>query len=1518
MNKEKKLRRNFNTLRKKAKDASFIIQHKQEDESLKKQSRKNYQRAVAKGAFAMTGTKWTLKSNLTEIYAQKALEEQSTRIQAAKSKEGRNLNWKTLTKKMISEPFKAEQAGYYKQKIENYMKTFVEHREILVNGFINTIAYCKGRLAIGTEFPNIVIYRVTKLALEVYQDNLLAHSGGVSALSFSHGGTLLFSGGRDLKIVIWRLGDDFKYSFLYLINIEAEGKSYPNKMVWKETEDVRRLFVTRYRQPNVLVYKKEKTKKKLEKFQVLKKEGFDTRVIDVTIDAQYVFIAGDSPDRLNIMVWEFDEVESLYVELYSLAGHDSCVMDIAVSEDGRSLLSGDFLGQIIIWKLSNQTFKFEQKQVIKTSEKDAIGSLDLSPNGELIIAGSHDKTVKIYKQDLDDEYQIMDDFKGHNDKIKNTMLTPDGNYVITCASQDVVKVRGLKNIRQKYIDFQEVDPLEINNKQDIWSMHMSRDLQTLITTSKAPDFIVWKYNTKKKKFLFWQQYEDKGASKKQSVPLSLSPDGKHIIFGVDDRVIFLKKTKQMIDKKGQKISKSSTIGNTAPKVKFRIVKQWSASKKSVTSLQFFSDNSLDFIMGDEMKSVNLWRFNAKDNEHKYGQLMIGHTKPISGLVISGDSMTLISGSDDKLLKVWTRTSRKKQFENLQTIKTKAKICTLKLANKDKMLLMGRKDKSIRVFLKNYDGKFTLVQEFKKAMKYIGNMFIMELFDGGRFLATLQKSGAPCKVWYVDDHCLKEIGEINKMTKKEKIEKSKNKKKGIKTGGKELEKVHRIAISSDFSRMIMVGGEKKTKIETVQLKANMTIKEDFECYKLLQELYSDRTRFISTEALDKLIDFFEGSNSDFIWLQKIHSGLNLVLLAVLSREAKLFKKTLDMFGYASYFFQEGFDPLDVAIELNNRQILRVVVDYFTLEANKNKFLSFLTFDRFCKAMRTSSEDFKQFVTGIYLEEPSRHNADFHLEYPISKKRYRMLKTNFRLYDENLRARIESLAAGEPRSSGTPCLVKHIIPRFELPRSIFDEMTYKQLTIIENLSDEMLVGDYQYILKFIWAKNYKKILCISMLHCLTYAVFVFEIVWDPSSQLMGFLSLAMSTFFLIYELMIAAKIKDNHSLSSLTTWLDIYTYLAPCLITGSNILGTLDLENLPTNIWVNTTILLAGFKTLGELRVLDSVRHMVAMLFQALVDMVGFVIILVCSIIFFSIAKISATRVSGEPLLELKEFFVTMDYYYNVANGNWDPSTGHNAMDYLLYLVSGIFLAVVLLNLVIAVISLTFENLEEIKELVDLREMTEILLSQSAFCSYFSRLGFVRRRFEKERSLYCMILKVDNRDSELKALIQDSTSEIIKKMESDKKVEKEAQDRLSDELGLLRGENKQLRDQVRKMVKMLEEQAKEIKETRAMLSEEHERSQFRRFNQDAAESELVGQEREKCVKSFSIKENKFRSSLFDLGRTSEMDVTGMEPPKHIKEESYVSSTSRKENRYGMFLEPSKQSSKDKNTQSRKNES
>ena len=102
------------------------------------------------------------------------------------------------------------------------------------------------------------------------------------------------------------------------------------------------------------------------------------------------------------------------------------------------------------------------------------------------------------------------------------------------------------------------------------------------------------------------------------------------------------------------------------------------------------------------------------------------------------------------------------------------------------------------------------------------------------------------------------------------------------------------------------------------------------------------------------------------------------------------------------------------------------------------------------------------------------------------------------------------------------------------------------------------------------------------------------------------------------------------------------------------------------------------------------------------------------------------------------------------------TNFTTAEILVYFFSGIILAVMMMNLLIAVISLTFEQFEEKRMLVDLEEMETILYDHSIFLNFIQNLIFFQREDllksqSRESYAFVAIRVVEDDEDEAKKLL-----------------------------------------------------------------------------------------------------------------------------------------------------------------------
>jgi WD40 repeat protein len=76
----------------------------------------------------------------------------------------------------------------------------------------------------------------------------------------------------------------------------------------------------------------------------------------------------------------------------TLKGHDSYVFSIAVSRNGKTLISGSADKSVKLWNV--QTGRTKQTF---TGHSDGVRAVAISPDGRTVASGSEDKTARLWQ-----------------------------------------------------------------------------------------------------------------------------------------------------------------------------------------------------------------------------------------------------------------------------------------------------------------------------------------------------------------------------------------------------------------------------------------------------------------------------------------------------------------------------------------------------------------------------------------------------------------------------------------------------------------------------------------------------------------------------------------------------------------------------------------------------------------------------------------------------------------------------------------------------------------------------------------------------------------------------------------------------------------------------------------------------------------------------------------------------------------------------------------------------------------
>ena len=536
---------------------------------------------------------------------------------------------------------------------------------------------------------------------------------------------------------------------------------------------------------------------------------------------------------------------------------------------------------------------------------------------------------------------------------------------------------------------------------------------------------------------------------------------------------------------------------------------------------------------------------------------------------------------------------------------------------------------------------------------------------------------------------------------------------------------------------------------------------------------------ANKAVDRTTHKLVNNLKLFDYMKKIHCEINILSLLVISRNPQLLKKALQHFGYIPFFYKDGFDPFMIAIELNHTLVLEEIADY--LSENPNFLYCFMKISKFVNTMKTSSERLKKLLLETFISPPLYHPlipVQRIYQFPLKSAQTKLVRCSSFYFDSHLQNKIENrMLQKDFKNSGSICQVELLTTKVRINFSIFHESTRELLMVFQKLSSELLTGDIKHVIDHIWKRNYFKIIFFAAFNLSGFFFFILHAVWFEDNFFISVLALIFALINLFFEILMAKKQWEFY-INYPPNMLDLYQYLAIPFIVCVNMYRSFDVNNVWINLWINSTILIAGLRALGGLRILKSVRYLVAMIFQVFVDMFGLLIIMIATLLFFAVVRINLTKTTpekpGHPSLKRTDFFKAFVYNFDSLHGNWENpiELNYNFAEYVQYFLTNVSLALILTNLIIGIISRTFDEFQDKKEYVDIKEKIDIMLEFSNILSYIDSTA-IRHQDNEGRILMCLIVKKKEKEVEDLEKVAESIDRIVNELQTlNEQIEKKA--------------------------------------------------------------------------------------------------------------------------------------------------
>ncbi len=203
-------------------------------------------------------------------------------------------------------------------------------------------------------------------------------------------------------------------------------------------------------------------------------------------------------------------------EVRRFVGHKDMVETVAVTPDGKYVVSGSRDNTVRLWDLATgrEVRRF-------TGHKNWVGSVAVTPDGRHVVSGSTDTTVRLW--DLATGKEVRR-FTGHQHSVLSVAVTPDGKYVTSGSFDNTGRLWDLAAGREVLRFTGHVDA--------VWSVAVTPDGKYVVSGSKDSTVRVWDLPTGQEVRRFTGH---KGAVR----GVVLTPSGKYIVSGSQDHTVRL-------------------------------------------------------------------------------------------------------------------------------------------------------------------------------------------------------------------------------------------------------------------------------------------------------------------------------------------------------------------------------------------------------------------------------------------------------------------------------------------------------------------------------------------------------------------------------------------------------------------------------------------------------------------------------------------------------------------------------------------------------------------------------------------------------------------------------------------------------------------------------------------------------------------------------------------------------------------------------------------------------------------
>ncbi|NEQ53308.1 MAG: DnaJ domain-containing protein [Leptolyngbya sp. SIO3F4] len=290
--------------------------------------------------------------------------------------------------------------------------------------------------------------------------------------------------------------------------------------------------------------------------------------------------------------------------IHTLSRHTSVVSAVAITRDGKKLVTGSYDQTLRLWNIKNGS-------LLKTfsDHKKEIHCVAISGDGKFVASGSADKTIKIWDLRTGALLRSIGNLLiGHSDTIKALAFSPNNQFLASASLDKTIRLWSVKSGKEIYA---------LKDHSDIiLTLAMSWDGKTIVYGGNGAQLNV--RHTKTGKLI--RSFPTSG---KPNRAVAFSRQGSLLAAGSGANIVIWHRQSQ---KKLFELKK-----HTQP----------------VSSLTFRADSQI-LVSGSHDKTIRLWNLNTGENI----ATLIGHQAAVCSVAYSLEGKVIASSGVDNTVKIW--------------------------------------------------------------------------------------------------------------------------------------------------------------------------------------------------------------------------------------------------------------------------------------------------------------------------------------------------------------------------------------------------------------------------------------------------------------------------------------------------------------------------------------------------------------------------------------------------------------------------------------------------------------------------------------------------------------------------------------------------------------------------------------------------------------------------------------------------------------------------------------------------